>query len=1215
MVLAAVLLGGLGWLTYPSQADSRPPVPGAVDPGDTKPTTRRTWDSSRDFPPVITSDRTVTYDYPIVYVRVPRPYPRTYYGINHLNQAGLHQTNAPGAELRLLHSDGRDECLVPVEPQESISDPMASFDAQWVYFAKFHNMATGPSASMTNLQSRQGADIYKIHVRTRKLVQLTRQEPTPNTGAVHAGAESHPRGVHNLAPCPVAGGRVVFVSDRNGYRGVREQTQPALQLFVMDEDGGNVEQIGALNLGTALHPVALKDGRVMFSSLETQGLRSDERWGVWAIHPDGTGWGPLTSALGSPPGQAVHFQAQLADESIVVESYYQTGSTDGFGTFWKFPLRLSPEQPRFRSAANRFAPPGIARLTLFANFGDVRPNHKGGEVWNEPFFGNVTHPSAAPDNHLLLVWSPPWEAQDQSVPAYDAGIYLLKSGRAINHPSKMLRLKNDPKYQELWPRALVPYRRIFGIDAPPRLVHRNDGKSSPHLPEGTPFGLVGSSSLYKRESYPNGVVPPGSVTARSERPNDRKHLWRELSVTRFGFPGNWGEQGADAGLYENSAIWGIRILALEPVSDAVWKKQGHFALGSSAEERIRILGEFPVRKLGKDGKQPLDPDGNPDTSFLAKIPADTAFTFQTIDNNGMVVNMAQTWHQLRPGEIRNNCGGCHAHSQQPTLFEKTLAARADYKVWDLVTSPPLYTTKANDKSGKKWETEDRTGVAFGRGVKDVEFRRDIKPILERSCVACHSVRHDKPAGRLALDDDRPIRKRGLVPWAENVQIPEGFPRSYARLVQYAWAFQARRSPLIWMVYGKRLDGFRNEDIPSPRLDYEDDKNVLEWCHQGKKAMWDVDFTGHAMPPPDAVAGKEKGPDGRPVKVAPLSDEDRLTLARWVDIGCPIDRDPERGWLLDEGRPTLTLTYPQAGANAGLDRILVGMHDYGTGLDMASFKVTADFAVDGGKPGENLAPRFREAAAGIWELRLKSPPESLPRAKLHVEVRDRQGNTTRVERSFSLAAQTATQPKEEDRFARWEKDIAAFEKQDRDRPPPKNAVLFVGSSSIRRWDLKRSFPDLPVINRGFGGSELADAVHFAPRIVLKHAPRVIVLYAGDNDIAAGKTPEQVAGDFRAFVRTVRPKLPEARIIFVCIKPSLRRWHLRDKIRKANALIEAQCKDDRRLTYLDVATPMLGADGKPRPELFADDGLHLNDKGYKLWAKLLMPLIEPPHSKDQ
>jgi hypothetical protein len=1000
-VAGGFLALALGWFAFQSLAGSQPPTPGAGDQGDTKPAPRRPWDSARDLPRAIASDREVKYDYPIVYVRVPRPYPKRYSGINHLNQAGLHQTNAPGAELRLLHPDGRDESLVPVEPQESITDPVVSFDARWVYFAKFHHMDTGPSASMTHLQSRKGADIYKVHVASRKVIQLTRQQRTPNTGAIPAGVESHPRGVHNLAPCPVAGGKVVFVSDRNGFRGVREQTQPALQLFVMDDDGSNVEHIGPLNLGTALHPVALKDGRVMFSSLETQGLRSDERWGIWAIHPDGTNWNPLTSALGSPPGQAVHFQTQLSDESIVVETYYQTGSTDGFGTYYRFPMRLPPGQPRFGPGGKRFAPYGIAHLTLFASFQDVRPNQKTNPFDANPFFGNVTHPSAAPDNHLLTTWALPWDAQDQTIPVYDAGIYLLKSGRPINHPSKMLLVKNDPKYQELWPRALVPYRRIYGIDEPPRLVHRNDGKASPHLPAGTPFGLVGSSSLYKRESYPNGIVPPGAVTARSTKPHDRKHLWRELTVSRFGFPGNWGEQGADAGLYENSDIWGIRILILEPVSDALSKKRSHFALGSNAEERIRILGEFPVRKFSKDGKQPIDPDGNPDTSFLARVPADVAWTFQTLDNNGMVLNMAQTWHQVRPGEVRTNCGGCHAHSQQPTPFEKTAAAKPDYPVWDLTATPPLFTRKANDRSGKKWDKEGHTGVAFGKGVKDVEFHRDIKPILQRSCVACHSVKHAQPAGRLALDDDRPIAKRGLVPWAENVQVPQGLPRTYARLVQYAWAFQARRSPLMWMVHGKRLDGFDNDDIPSPPLDLEDEKKVLDWCHHSKRRIYDVDYKGNVMPPPDAVAGKAKGPDGKLVMVAPLSDEDKLTLARWIDIGCPIDREAKTGWLLDEGRPTLTLTYPQAGGNARLDRIVVGMHDYGTGLDLPTFKVTADFDVDGVKAGGNLGPQFKRVAAGVWELRLRNPPRSLPQARLHVEVRDRQGNTARIERRFSL----------------------------------------------------------------------------------------------------------------------------------------------------------------------------------------------------------------------
>jgi hypothetical protein len=897
--------------------------------------------------------------------------------------------------------------LVPVEPAESITDPAVSLDGEWVYFAKFHQMLTGPSASMTNLQSRAGSDIYKIHVATRKLVQLTQQKAAA-TGAAGTLAESHPRGVHHLAPCPVAGGRVVFVSDRNGYRGVREQTQPGLQLFVMDEDGSNVEMIGPLNLGTALHPVALKDGRVMFSSLETQGLRSDERWGIWAMNPDGTSWGPLTSALGSPPGQAVHFQAQLSDESIVVESYYQTGSTDGFGTYWKFPLKGTSGRPPFADGAGEYAPQGLRQLTLFANFADVRPNHREPEVYNQPFVGNVTQPAAAPDNHLLTTWSLPWQGQDQSADVYDAGIYLLKSGRPINHPSKMLLVKNDPKYQELWPKALVPFRRIYGTDSPLH-VHRNDGTRSPHLPTGTPFGLVGTSSLYKRESYPNGVVPAGSVTAVSQTPDDRQKQWRELSVSRFGKPGNWGEQGADAGLYANSDIWGIRILALEPVSDALFRQRRHYALGSNSEERIRILGEFPVRKFNGDN-QPLDPDGNPDTSFLAKVPADVAWTFQTLDNNGMVLNMAQTWHQVRPGEVRNNCGGCHAHSQQPTPFESTAAAKPDYKIWDLTNHTPLFTADA-ETSGAKWDEAGRTGVAYAdSGVKDVEFHRDIQPLLSRSCVACHTKDAANPPGKLALDDQRPLEKEGLVPWAENVHIPREAPRTYARLVQYCWSYQSRRSPLIWKIYGRRLDGFDNRDIASPPLDYLSEQNVLEWCHQGKNKERDVDYTGSSMPPPEAIAGSYKSPAGKTVHVPPLTADEKLMFVRWIDIGCPIDLDYDppnsgkrgRGWLLDEGRPTLTLTSPAVGKNSQpLTTILIGMHDYLTGLDLGSFTVTADFEIDGARPGDNLTGKFTPLEGSRWELRLQQPIRELKKGTLAVSVKDREGNTSTIEQTFSI----------------------------------------------------------------------------------------------------------------------------------------------------------------------------------------------------------------------
>ena len=193
----------------------------------------------------------------------------------------------------------------------------------------------------------------------------------------------------------------------------------------------------------------------------------------------------------------------------------------------------------------------------------------------------------------------------------------------------------------------------------------------------------------------------------------------------------------------------------------------------------------------------------------------------------------------------------------------------------------------------------------------------------------------------------------------------------------------------------------------------------------------------------------------------------------------------------------------------------------------------------------------------------------------------------------------------DKTGKWEKDIAAFEAQDAKRPPPKNAVLFVGSSSIRLWRLKESFPDLATINRGFGGSEVADSVRYAKRIVLPHQPRIVVLYAGDNDIAGGKTPQQVFADFQKFVAIVQEGLPEIKIIYISIKPSIKRWALIDKIREANRLIRehiAQQKSDK-LVFLDIEKPMLGADGKPRADLLQDDGLHLNKEGYKVWAKLL------------
>ncbi|NOX55065.1 MAG: hypothetical protein GXP27_11640 [Planctomycetes bacterium] len=191
--------------------------------------------------------------------------------------------------------------------------------------------------------------------------------------------------------------------------------------------------------------------------------------------------------------------------------------------------------------------------------------------------------------------------------------------------------------------------------------------------------------------------------------------------------------------------------------------------------------------------------------------------------------------------------------------------------------------------------------------------------------------------------------------------------------------------------------------------------------------------------------------------------------------------------------------------------------------------------------------------------------------------------------------------------RWEKAIRAFEEQDRQQAPPKKAILFVGSSSIRLWDLKQSFPDLVTINRGFGGSVIADSVYFAERIILPYEPRIVVLYAGDNDIARGDSPQQVVQDFLRFVGTVHERLPQTKIVFIAIKPSLSRWHLADKMKKANDAIRRLTRKDDRLEFVDIWTPMLGPDGRPREELFRSDGLHLNARGYCLWTRVLRPYL--------
>jgi lysophospholipase L1-like esterase len=190
----------------------------------------------------------------------------------------------------------------------------------------------------------------------------------------------------------------------------------------------------------------------------------------------------------------------------------------------------------------------------------------------------------------------------------------------------------------------------------------------------------------------------------------------------------------------------------------------------------------------------------------------------------------------------------------------------------------------------------------------------------------------------------------------------------------------------------------------------------------------------------------------------------------------------------------------------------------------------------------------------------------------------------------------------------EKEIRAFEEKDRKQAPEPGAVLFLGSSSIRQWDTTKAFPDSKIINRGFGGSQIADSVHFADRIALPYKPRLIVFYAGDNDIAAGKSADEVFADFKEFVGKIHASLPKTRIAFIAIKPSPLRWKFFDTQCRANDRIREFINSDGRLSYIDVVKPMLGDDGEPRRELFKKDNLHLSDEGYRLWTRLVNPFLD-------
>jgi hypothetical protein len=209
--------------------------------------------------------------------------------------------------------------------------------------------------------------------------------------------------------------------------------------------------------------------------------------------------------------------------------------------------------------------------------------------------------------------------------------------------------------------------------------------------------------------------------------------------------------------------------------------------------------------------------------------------------------------------------------------------------------------------------------------------------------------------------------------------------------------------------------------------------------------------------------------------------------------------------------------------------------------------------------------------------------------------------------LAAGAPSSAQQKPNPDPARFENDIAAFEAQDKASPPAPGGTLFVGSSSITQWDVAREFPDLNPIKRGYGGSHVSDTIHFAPRIIFPDKPSLIVFYAGDADVAGGKSAEIIAADTATLLALIHKTLPAARVVVIGTKPSPLHWKHIETIRRANALVKAGITSDRLATFADVEAALLGADGQPVPAFYQANGLNLNEAGYQAWTVALRPVI--------
>ncbi|AKT43847.1 MYXO-CTERM sorting domain-containing protein [Chondromyces crocatus] len=879
-------------------------------------------------------------------------------------------------------------------------DPAVSFDAGTVAFTVFrgelrpgselvHPRVVDPLAENTTntrfslpnrLLATTEAQLYVVDVASGTVRELP-----------------HVAGTFDTGPAFLPNGRLAFTSTRDGHTSTlvfgTTNSSPGTRIWSMDLDGNNLDIASHHSLAQEQHPFVLRDGRVLHSSWQLFGglpfrhtngspggfTTIGNLFHLFAQNPDGShqfaffgqhaGDHQPISSVGVDH-KAAHFVTQTSDARVWFADYYR-GNNNGLGeVLGMMPEPLDQEGISAEEApafGDVYAPRDMVRFAPWTTSGDSMAKPMPAPAISVPtyadpmpFAGKVGHPSALPDGGLMVVWGkgacstvaspsvfdslgrprPPLTSGSGSgtamnvltslaldTPGCDAGLYRA-TAIPSSHPNDLELMVDERAWHEIQPRALVPYAAIHGVERPTVIARADVRAQHAALEVGTPFGLLGAASILDRETHPRGGI-------------------------RFQGEHQFHNHGTDTIDYDDDDLCGVRILGVMPNRS----KDTYRELSNVAGERVRILGEFPVRNTNADGTARMDPSGHPDTSFLVRFPADVPYLMQGIDCDGRTLNTDQTWQSLRPGE-QKTCGGCHVHSKPARVeFANSFAATPEYEIHRLGegTVPLL---AGRDGDGK---VQTRTEEGYGLAI---DFVSDVMPLFERRCVSCHGG--GSPAAGLALDRpgvDRDSRATWycLVGDRSQVCVPDalrhetgagsgGITFRRPQLTRYVRAFNALGSLLYWKAANRRTD--KRADDTYGASDAAD--------------LRDIDF-GAAHP-------------------TDTTPEELGLLARWIDIGSPGGPQEAR----DTQFPTLHLSATVSGET--VTALHVGTVDLGSGIDPSSLEVCL---VQGGACERNLATEAQRH--GVVHLDLAAPLTDDAQI-VRASVRDLAGNETLVERT-------------------------------------------------------------------------------------------------------------------------------------------------------------------------------------------------------------------------